>query len=125
MPGVVGKGLMYLLCGFNSKTLKELRNCILCIISVWSLFCSVQVYKSDYNANYVSLHYLPMILVKLAFVFLCFSFSCFCIFGFQFLALLYVLNSMSFQRLNSIEVNIVNHVLFHFVLTSFKQSVKI
>ena len=49
--------------------LKELRNCILRIIRVWSVFCSVQVY--------ISLHFLPILLVKLGF-----RFSCFCIYGF-------------------------------------------
>ena len=39
--------------------LKELRNCILCIIRVWSLFCSARVH--------VSLHFLPILLVKLGF----------------------------------------------------------
>ena len=37
--------------------LKELRNCILYIIRVWLLFCSVRVY--------VSLHFLPVLLVIL------------------------------------------------------------
>ena len=40
-------------------SLKELRNCILCIICVWSLFCSVRVY--------ISLHFLPILLVILDF----------------------------------------------------------
>ena len=39
--------------------LKELRNCILCIIRVWLLFCSVRVY--------ISLHFLPILLAKLRF----------------------------------------------------------
>ena len=39
--------------------LKELRNYILCIIRVWSLFCLALVYKS--------LHFLPTRLVKLGF----------------------------------------------------------
>ena len=38
---------------------KELRNCMSWIIPVWSLFCSVQVYKS--------LHFQPILLVKLGF----------------------------------------------------------
>ena len=42
-----------------SVILKELRNCILCIIRVWSLFCSARVY--------ISLHFLPDFLVKLGF----------------------------------------------------------
>ena len=41
--------------------LKELRNCILCTIPVWSLFCSVRIY--------IILHFLPIILVKLDFCF--------------------------------------------------------
>ena len=39
--------------------LKELQNCILCVIPVWSLFCSVRVYKG--------LHFLSILLVKLGF----------------------------------------------------------
>ena len=35
-------------------TLKELRNCIPHLIRVWSLFCSIRVYKS--------LHFLPILL---------------------------------------------------------------
>ena len=100
-------------------TLKELRNFILCIIHVGSLFCSVRVY--------ISLHFLPIIFVKLGFVFLCFSFSCFCIFGFQLLVLLYVLNwifSCFLERLSSILCSgNNNHVLFNFVLTLFKWSI--
>ena len=46
-----------------------LENSILCIIRVWSVICSVRVY--------ISLHCLPIILVKL-----CFLLSCFCIFDF-------------------------------------------
>ena len=38
---------------------KELQNCILCIIRVWSLFCSVRVF--------VSLHFLAILLAKLGF----------------------------------------------------------
>ena len=42
--------------------------------------------------------------------------------SFSSLVLLYVLNSMSFQRLNNIVLsrNIINHVVFNFVLTLFK-----
>ena len=74
-------------------TLKELRNCILCIIRVQSLFCSVGVY--------ISLHFLPILLVKLAFnlsvflfivflylQFLAFSFSVLC-FGFNVISTLH------------------------------------
>ena len=49
--------------------LKELQKCILCIIRVWSVFCSVQVY--------ISLHFLPILLIKPGF-----RLFCFCIFGF-------------------------------------------
>ena len=51
------------------RNLKELRNCVLRIIRVWSVFCSVQVY--------ISLHFLPIFLVKPGFRLFCFS-----IFGF-------------------------------------------
>ena len=40
--------------------LKELRNCILRIIRLWSVFCSVLVY--------ISLHFLPILLVFIFFV---------------------------------------------------------
>ena len=51
--------------------LKELRNCILCIIRVWSLFCSVRVYMSLHflSLHYISLYFLPILLVKLGFRF--------------------------------------------------------
>ena len=39
--------------------LMELRNCILCIILMWSLFCSVRVY--------INLYFLPILFVKLGF----------------------------------------------------------
>ena len=53
--------------------LKELRNFILYIIHAWSLFCSLQIY--------ISLHFLPIILKKLAF---CFSVFCvFCLICFE------------------------------------------
>ena len=44
------------------QTLKELRNCILCVVAVWSLFSSVGVY--------IKLHFLPIVLIKLVFFFL-------------------------------------------------------
>ena len=60
----------------------KLRNCILCIIQVWLLFCSVWVY--------ISLHFLPILLVKLVFRlsvfwFLMFLFLWFLVFGFSVL----------------------------------------
>ena len=39
---------------YTSHCLKELRNCILCVICVWPLFCSIRVYAS--------LHFLPIFL---------------------------------------------------------------
>ena len=51
------------------KHLKELPNCVLYIICVWSIFCSVRVY--------VSLHFLPILLVKLVFRLSVFWFSMF------------------------------------------------
>ena len=56
-------------------SLKELRNCILYIFRVWSLFCSVRV---D-----VSLHFLPSLLLKLNF-----NLSEFCFFVFLCILLL-------------------------------------
>ena len=55
--------------------MKELQNCILFIIRAWSLFCSVRVY--------ISLHFLPILLIKLDFDLS--VISCFYIFGFKFL----------------------------------------
>ena len=46
----------------SSESLKELRNCILQIMRVWSLFCSVRVHTSP--------HFLPILLGKELFVFL-------------------------------------------------------
>ena len=63
-----------------SLFLKGLRSCILCIIRVWSVFCLVRIY--------ISLHFLPFLMVKLG----CFRLSCFYIFGFSFYVLLYVLS---------------------------------
>ena len=49
------------------ELLKELRNCILRIIRMWSVFCSGQVY--------ISLHLLPILLVKPGFRLFFFSVS--------------------------------------------------
>ena len=55
-----GEKLIFEKINFSiEEDLKELRNCILCIILVWSLFCLVRVYKN--------LHFLPILLVKLGF----------------------------------------------------------
>ena len=57
----------------NKWILMELRNCISCIIRVWSVFYSLRVY--------ISLHFLHILLVKLSFCPLhVYIFS----FGFQF-----------------------------------------
>ena len=51
----------------KSATSKELRNFILRIICLWSLFCSIQVYASQ--------HFLPILLEASFFVYQCFLFS--------------------------------------------------
>ena len=95
--------------------LKELQNCILCIIPVWSLFCSVQVYKS--------LHFLPILLVKLGFCLSMFQF-----FVFLFLYLCSFVLSFEFNVLIDLITwysqsgNKINHVLFKFVFTLFRSS---
>ena len=73
----------------KSNTLKELRNYILCIIQVWSLFCSVPVNTCSY--------FLPILLVKLGFflsVFFMFLHFWYLIFNFSVL----ILNSRSSQK---------------------------
>ena len=50
---IISSCFLYIWETFFKKLLKELRNCILCIVSVWSLFCSVRVY--------ISLHFLPIL----------------------------------------------------------------
>ena len=105
---------------FLFTILQELRNCILCVIPVWSLFCSVRVYKR--------LLFLPILLVKLGFVFLCFSFSCFCISVFLFLYLCSFALSFEFNVLIDLITwysqsgNKINHVLHKFVFTLFRSS---
>ena len=95
--------------------LKDLQNCILCIIPVWSLFCSIRVYKS--------LHFL---LVHLVFVLLCFIFSCFCFFVFLYLccfALCFEFNVLIDLWLGIVsQVIKINHGLFEFVFTLFRSS---
>ena len=87
---------------------------------MWSLFCTVRLYKS--------LHFLPILLVKLGFVFLYFSFSCFCISVFLFLYLCSFALSFEFNVLIDLITwysqsgNIINHVLFKFVFTLFRSS---
>ena len=105
---------------YLTSILKELRNCILCIIPVWSLFCSIRVYKS--------LHFLQILLVKLGFVFLCFGFSCFCISVFLFLYICSFAISFEFNVLIDLITwynqsgTKTNHVLFKFVFTLFRSS---
>ena len=115
----VFSGTKILWWGSLNYELKDLRNCILCLISVWSLFCSVRVY--------ISLHFLPMILVKLDFrlsVFWFFVFLYLWVLIFSF-ALCFEFNV--FSKLNIVLSGniIINHVLFNFVLTLFNRSVKI
>ena len=45
------------------SSLKELRSCVLCIISVWSLFCLMRLYSG--------LHFLPIALEEWLFMFPC------------------------------------------------------
>ena len=91
------------------KTLKELQNCILGIIGVRSLFCSIQAY--------VSLHFLLILLVKLEFrlcVFWFFMFPFLWFLGFIFSVLCYDLKVISKYFIT----------FFSFFLTLFKRSVK-
>ena len=78
--------------------LKELRNCILCIIHVWSLFWSVCVC--------IGLHFLSILLVKLGFrlsMFWFFMFLFLWFFVFLFFVLSFEFNVIShLKRLNSI-----------------------
>ena len=69
--------------------LKKVRNCILCIIRVWSLYCSVRVYTS--------LHFLPIRFVKLEFCLSVFQF-------FMFLFLRFLVFSFSVLRF---ELNVI------------------
>ena len=82
---------------------------------VWSLFCSVRVYKS--------LHFLPILLVKLGF-----RLSMFQFFVFLFLYLRSFALSFEFNVLIDLITwysqsgNKINHVLFKFVFTLFRSS---
>ena len=95
--------------------LKELRNCILCIIPVWSLICSLRVYKS--------LYFLPILLIKLDFPLSMFQF-------FVFLFLILRSFALSFEFIVLIDLitwysqsgNKINHVLYKFVFTLFRSS---
>ena len=91
-------------------TLKELQNCILCIIPVWSLFCSVRVQKS--------------LLINLVFVFLCFIFLCFCFFVFLYLccfALCFEFNVLIDLITWYSQVIKINHLLLKFIFTLFRR----
>ena len=67
----------------QKKALEGLQNYILCIISVWSILCSVRLYKC--------LYFLPILLVKLSF-----HFSMFQCFVFLFLYVFLFLHLCSF-----------------------------
>ena len=82
--------------------LKQLRNCILCIISAWSFFCSARVN--------ISLHFLPILLVKLGFRLSVFWFFMFLFHWFLVFIFLFSKDLITF---------------FNSVLTLFKPSVKI
>ena len=100
-------------CNQFFTTLKELQNCILCIIPVWSLFCSVRVQKS-----------LHVLLIHLVFVFLCFIFSCFCFFVILYLccfALCFEFNALIDLITWHSQVIKINHVLFKFIFTLFRR----
>ena len=112
----IGKLLSPFLCGYRKgfstryALLKELQNCILCVVGLWSLFCSVRVS--------IILHFLPILLVKLSF-----RLSMFWLFIFLFLWFL----DFSFSVL-CFEFNVISKVLktlLNFVLNLFKRSVKI
>ena len=93
----------------ESSCKKELRNCILCIICVWSLFCTIRVYTSQ--------HFLRILLLKLGFRLSVFGFSCFySFFGFWF---------FSFSVPCFEFIVILNDLCFNFVLTLFKWSVTV
>ena len=107
-----------------STTLKELWNCFLCIICVWSLFCSVCV---D-----ISLHFLPIPLLKLGFNlsgfwFFVFLYVLFLVFGFSFSCFEFnvISEDLTFVKPGGRLMNHVLHVLVNFIFTLFKQSVKI
>ena len=73
------------------RNLKEPRNCILCIICVRSSFCAERVY--------ISLHFPPILLVKLNFRLSVFWFFMFLFLWFSvFIFSLHVLNSMSSRK---------------------------
>ena len=56
--------VVFKLCSMLITTLKELKNCILCTILAWSLFCLIWLY--------VGLHFLRFLLENQFFVFLYF-----------------------------------------------------
>ena len=91
--------------------LKELRNCSLWIICVWSLFCSVRVY--------INLHFLPIILVKLGFHLSVF-WHAFWFFMFLYLWVLVFIFSVRYFEFNVISKDLITFI--DFVFTLFKQS---
>ena len=45
--------ILLLSLALHTKSLKELRSCILCIIRMWSLFCAMRnLYKSAFSAYF-------------------------------------------------------------------------
>ena len=78
--------------------------------SCWSLFCSVWVY--------ISLHFLPILLIKLVF-----CLSMFWLFMFLLLLLLVFIFAVLCFEFNVIPKDLIT--FFHFILTLFKRSVKI
>ena len=81
------------------RNLKEPRNCILCIICVRSLFCAERVY--------ISLHFPPILLVKL-------NFRLSLVFSFYFFSSCFEFNVISKDLIR----------FFNFLFTLFKRSVK-
>ena len=94
------------------KYLKEGRNCILCIIWIWSLFCSVQ--------NNMSLNFLLTLLVKpgfhlSAFWFLVFLYLWFLVFSFS--VLYFEFKAISKDLIMFVlSRSIIDYVLFNIVL---------
>ena len=92
--------------------LKELRNCILCIIRMWSWVCSVQPYKSLFSTNhFIKLIFCLSMILCLVFLYLWFSVSVSLVFRvfafcFEFNVIIPVVKSAS----------IINHAPFNFVL---------
>ena len=98
------------LCSYFCELKGAMKLYFIHIIWVWSLFCSVRAY--------VSLHFLPILLVKLDF-----RLSVFWFFMFLFLWILFFIFSVQCFESNVSSKHLIT--FFNFVFTSFKQSVKI